>query len=96
MNVLSEVEIARLLAADRELEAEIDEPADALWWRLTRRLVEVALAKALRRGELLALRWQDVELLDGRLQVRQAYVRGEFQTPKSRASRRTLELGPVP
>ena len=94
MNVLSEVEIARLLAAYRELESEADEPADAAWWRLTRRLVEVALATALRRGELLALRWQDVELLDGRLQVRQAYVRGEFQTPKSRSSRRTLDLGP--
>ena len=56
--------------------------------------MEVALATALRRGELLALRWQDVELLDGRLHVRQAYVRGEFQAPKSRSSRRTLELGP--
>ena len=56
--------------------------------------MEVALATALRRGELLALRWADVELLDGRLTVRQAYVRGEFQTPKSRASRRTLDLGP--
>ena len=54
----------------------------------------MALATALRRGELLALRWQDVELLDGRLQVRQAYVRGEFQAPKSSTSRRTLELGP--
>ena len=69
-------------------------PSDAAWWRLTRRLVEVALATALRRGELLALRWRDVELLDGRLHVRQAYVRGEFQAPKSRSSRRTLELGP--
>jgi integrase len=94
MNVLTEVEIARLLAAYRELEREAEGPEAAAWWRLTRRLVEVALATALRRGELLALRWQDVELLDGRLQVRRAYVRGEFQAPKSRASRRTLDLGP--
>jgi integrase len=56
--------------------------------------VEVALGTALRRGELLALRWRDVELLDGRLHVREALVRGRFQAPKSRASRRTLELGP--
>lgn len=94
MNVLTEVEIARLLTAYRELEGAADELAEREWWRLTRRLVEVALATALRRGELLALRWADVELLDGRLTVRQAYVRGQFQTPKSRASRRTLELGP--
>jgi integrase len=53
----------------------------------------VALLTALRRGELLALRWRDVELLDGRLHVREALVRGEFTTPKSKASRRTIALG---
>jgi integrase len=94
MSVLTEPEIARLLTAYRELEGEAGEPEAGEWWRLTRRLVEVALATALRRGELLALRWGDLELLDGRLTVRQAYVRGRFQAPKSRASRRTLELGP--
>jgi integrase len=56
--------------------------------------VTVALGTALRRGELLALRWRDVELLDGRLHVREALVRGRFQAPKSRTSRRMLELGP--
>jgi integrase len=94
MNVLTEVEIARLLTAYRELEGEAGEPADAESWRLTPRLVEVALATALRRGELLALRGADVALLDGRLTVRQAYVTGSFQAPKSKASRRTLDLGP--
>lgn len=53
----------------------------------------VALTTALRRGELLALRWRDVELLEGRLTVREAFVRGQFQAPKSKASRRTIELG---
>ena len=33
-------------------------------------------------------------LLEGRLTVREAFVRGEFVTPKSEASRRTIELGP--
>jgi integrase len=54
----------------------------AEWWRLVRRLVVVALGTALRRGELLALRWQDVAMLEGRLTVRQSFVRGEFTTPK--------------
>jgi integrase len=93
MNVLSEAEIARLLAAYRQLEQEAPEAARE-WWGIARRTVEVALGTALRRGELLALRWRDVELLDGRLHVREAYVRGRFKTPKSRASRRTIELGP--
>ncbi len=94
MQVLSEPEISRLLRAYRELHAEHLEATEAEWWPLARRLVEVALGTAMRRGELLALRWRDVELLDSRLHVREAYVRGAFQTPKSRASRRTMEIGP--
>ena len=94
MSVLTEVEIARLLTAYSELAAEHREATEAEWWPLARRLAEVALGTALRRGELLALRWSDVELLEHRLHVRQAYVRGQFGSPKSRASRRTLEIGP--
>jgi integrase len=93
MNVLSEGEIARLLSAYVELEAEADED-ERPWWAITRRLTTLALATALRRGELLGLRWRSVKLLEGLLTVEQAYVRGEFTTPKSRAGRRTLELGP--
>jgi integrase len=93
MQVLTEAEIARLLTAYRELEGEA-EHAEREWWELSRRLVEVALGTALRRGELLALRWRDVELLEGRLHVREALVRGRFGAPKSRSSRRMLELGP--
>jgi integrase len=60
-----------------------------------RRLVTVALGTGLRRGELLALRWRDVQLLEGILSVREAFVRGVFQAPKSRAGRRSFEVGPV-
>jgi integrase len=93
MQVLTEAEIARLLTAYRELEAEAPW-AHREWWALSRRLVEVALGTALRCGELLALRWRDIELLDERLHVREALVRGRFTTPKSKASRRTIGLGP--
>jgi integrase len=92
MNVLTEPEVARLLAAYSELEAEATDE-ERPWWRLTRRLVAVALGTALRRGELLALRWRDVQMLEGRLTVRESLVRGKFQAPKSRASRRTIDLG---
>jgi integrase len=91
MHVLTEAEIARLLAAYQLAAADAK---DSEWWGLASRLVQVALGTALRRGELLALRWRDVELLDRRLSVRESFVRGKFQTPKSRASRRTIELGP--
>jgi integrase len=93
MNVLSEVEIARLWSAYGELEVDA-EPEEQLWWGLARTLTFVALGTALRRGELLALRWRDVQLLEGLLTVREALVKGRFTTPKSRSSRRLLELGP--
>jgi integrase len=93
MQVLSEAEISRLLVAYGELEQSPPTETTARLWRQTRRLVVVALGTALRRGELLALRWRDVELLESRLHVRESIVRGKVQTPKSRASRRTLDLG---
>jgi len=76
------------------LEQGSDE-ADAAWYAAARRMTTVALSTGLRRGELLGLRWQDVELLDRRLHVRQAFVRNEVTTPKSRAGRRTVELGEI-
>jgi integrase len=46
----------------------------------------------LRRGELLALRWLDVDWLAQRIRVRQNYVRGTFGTPKSKRSTRSVPM----
>jgi hypothetical protein len=46
----------------------------------------------LRQGELIALRWRDVDWLAGRVRVRQNYVVGEFGTPKSRRSTRSVPM----
>jgi integrase len=93
MNVLTEVEISRLIAAYDELSLDADE-AERQWWLLSKAIVLVALGTGLRRGELLGLRWSAVDLLEGRLTVREALVRGKTSAPKSRASRRVIELGP--
>ena len=62
-------------------------------------LYVLALMLGLRRGELLGLRWSDVDLDGATLTVRQNLVRasGELrlQAPKTRRSRRTLPL-PLP
>jgi integrase len=63
-------------------------------WRLARTVTFTALTTALRRGELLALRWKDSRLLEHQLDVREAIVKGRFTTPKSSASRRLIELDP--
>ncbi len=91
---LSAGDVAAVLRAYRELEARAED-GDRYWYAAARRMTTVALSTGLRRGELLGLRWQDVELLDRRLHVRQAFVRNEMTTPKSRAGRRTVPLGDV-
>lgn len=63
-------------------------------------LFVVALALGLRRGELLGLRWSDVDLDAGQLRVWQTLqrVRGDgvvFGPPKSRRSRRVLTMPAV-
>src|ERR671918_621527 len=62
--------------------------------RSRRRIVLTALGTAMRRGELVGLRWRSVNLLEAKIEVREAYVRGRVTTPKSKASRRFVELGP--
>ena len=50
-------------------------------------MIIVGLTTGLRQGELLALRWEDVDLVSGRLLVRRAVTRGVIGTPKSGKSR---------
>jgi integrase len=48
----------------------------------------VAAMTGLRQGELIALRWQDVDQDARRVRVRRSHVLGEFDTPKSPCVRR--------
>src|SRR5207249_1308683 len=56
----------------------------------------LCLTKGLRRGELLGLRWEDIDLDKGTLQIRRTLgpLHGEVlvKPPKSAKSRRTVEL----
>ena len=86
--------IADLIAAYRVLEADA-EADERFWFEGARRMTVVALSTGLRRGELLGLRWQDVDLLDRRLTAGSSSSGKEITSPKSRAGRRTIPLGPV-
>jgi integrase len=61
--------------------------------RVHRALVYLTAAlTGLRQGELLALRWRDIDWLAGRIRVRRNYVRGHYGTPKSRRSSRAVPM----
>jgi integrase len=47
----------------------------------------------LRQGELLGLRWRDVDFEAKKVRVVSPYVRGEFGDPKSEGSGRSVPLG---
>ena len=51
---------------------------------------------ACRLGELLALQWGDIDFHGGFIEVRRAYVMGEFTTPKNGKTRRIDLVGNLP
>lgn len=60
----------------------------------SRSLARLLVFTGLRIGELLALRWRDVDLEGKVLRVTQTVYDGHFDEPKSPRSRRTVPLGP--
>ena len=63
--------------------------------RVERVLYLTAAMSGLRQGELLALRWMDVDWLAQRIRVRRNFVRGQFGSPKSKRSSRSVPLADV-
>jgi len=70
----------------KELIEKLGEPS--------RSIASLLARTGLRIGELLALRWQDVDLQNGFLSVRQTVYEGHFDEPKSKRSKRRIPLGP--
>jgi integrase len=75
-----------------EVEALIRAAPDDALGRVERVMYLTAAMTGMRQGELLALRWRDVDWTAGRIRVRQNFVRGEFGTPKSKRSTRSVPL----
>jgi len=82
MDFLVPSEVHRLLAAALEVEG----PAYAL-------MIRLSVAAGLRRGELLALRWEDVDARARALKIRRAYGQTGFSSPKSPGSSRDVHVG---
>jgi integrase len=75
-----------------ELEALLRAVPDDVLGRVERRMYLMAAMTGMRQGELLALRWRDIDWTAQRVRVRRSFVRGEFGTPKSKRSSRSVPL----
>jgi integrase len=75
-----------------EVDALVEHARAGAFHALDRAIFLTAAMTGLRKGELLALRWQNVDWPAGRVRVRRNYVRGQFGTPKSRRSTRSVPM----
>jgi integrase len=75
-----------------EVDALVRSAVSGPYHEIDRALYLTAAMTGLRQGELLALRWRDVDWSAQRVRVRQNYVLGEFGTPKSRRSERSVPM----
>jgi integrase len=75
-----------------ELEALLRAVPEDVLGRVERRMYLMATMTGMRQGELLALRWRDIDWTAQRVRVRRSFVRGEFGTPKSKRSSRSVPL----
>ena len=59
---------------------------------MARTMVGLAILSGIRRGELFALRWRDIDEQDRTVTVREAVYDGHFDTPKTEAGVRRIPL----
>jgi len=77
---------------DAQLERLVEAVPDDLRGSTEAPLYLTGAMTGLRQGELIALRWRDVDFAAGRIRVRRSFVRGQFGAPKSRRSTRSVPM----
>ena len=99
-NPCNRVDRPRAAGADSEIrfldQAEVEALMLAVpgndFGRVYRAVYLTAAMTGMRRGELIALRWQDVDWTAQRIRVRRNYVGGQFGAPKTRRGSRSIPL----
>jgi integrase len=79
--------------------AQVKSVLEALRGQALHAVTVVALGTGMRRGELVALRWRDVDLDSGLIRVERSLEQTSdgltFKAPKTRAGRRTVAIPPA-
>jgi integrase len=76
----------------QEVDSLVDAARPGVFQAIDRAMYRTAAMTGLRQGELLALRWRDVDWTAQRIRVRKNWVLGEFGTPKSKRSTRSVPM----
>ena len=58
-------------------------------------LFMLAIMSGARQGELLGLKWTDVDWFNNQLHIKRSFNEGAWYKPKSKASQRKIDLGPA-
>ncbi|MGB7160307.1 MAG: tyrosine-type recombinase/integrase [Tepidisphaeraceae bacterium] len=77
-----------------EIQRLLDHVRPGMFHEIDYGLYKAAVTTGMRLGELVALRWRDVDWNAGRIRVRGNYTCGEFGTPKTRRSTRSIPMIP--
>ena len=80
----------RILTPD-EINALIDATADQKY----KVLFKLAIMSGARQGELLGLKWIDVDWINNQIHIQRTYNHGRWYRPKSKKSNRKIDLGPA-
>jgi len=70
----------------------VDHVPDGACRDVDRVMILTAAVSGLRKGELLGLRWEDIDWPAQRIRVRRAFTRGVMASPKSRQGTRSVPL----
>ncbi|MGO9534059.1 MAG: tyrosine-type recombinase/integrase [Syntrophobacteraceae bacterium] len=75
----------------KEIKALLDNTADQKY----RALFMLGIMSGARQGELLGLKWSDLDFAGNQLHVQRTYTKGRFFNTKTRTSNRKIDLGPA-
>ena len=73
-----------------EIRALIDNARD----QKSRCMYTISVMSGMRQGEMLGLKWTDIDWFNCQVHVNRTYNHDHFYEPKSEASRRSIDLGP--